>query len=164
MGLATHRRYCRIGDPNCETQNGFWVWLAVTTLAFTAGNLLMKIAGDQRDPGGPLTYLAVRCLVVAAAVAIYCAARRLKPNLDSRTLLWSAVFAAAFLPAIFTTFAGMAEGGASTFFPASAGAAIFFGLLWSMISGNRPPKLAWLGAALAALAIWLLHASSANSL
>jgi hypothetical protein len=68
-------------------------------------------------------------------------------------------FAGAFLPAVFSMYSGLASCGASTFFPAAAGAAIFFGLLWSLVFGNRPPKLAWLGAFLAALSIWLLHAS-----
>lgn len=159
MGLATHRRYCRVGDPDCETRPGFWFWLTLSTLAFAAGNLLMKAAGLQADPGGPLSYVAIRCLLVSAAVAVYCRVAGKKPVRDRRTLLLATAFAAAFLPAIFGMYAGLESCGASTFFPAAAGAAIFFGLVWSLVFGNRPPKLAWLGAALAALSIWLLHAS-----
>ncbi len=159
MGLATHRRYCRVGDPDCETRSGFWLWLAASTLAFAAGNLLMKVASRQADPGEPLSYLAMRCAVTAGAVALYCRAAGIRPACDGRTIPWALAFAGAFLPAVFSTYAGMASCGASTFFPAAAGAAIFFGLLWSLVFGGRPPKLAWLGAALAALAIWLLHAS-----
>lgn len=76
--------------------------------------------------------------------------------------LLALAFAGAFLPAVFSMYAGLESCGASTFFPAAAGAAIFFGLLWSLVFGGRPPKLAWLGAALAALSIWLLHASGGH--
>jgi uncharacterized membrane protein len=162
MGLATHRRYCRVGDPDCEARPGFWFWLPISTLAFAVGNTLMKAAGRQADPGGPLSYVTIRCLLVAAAVVVYCRMAGTRPVRDRRTLLLALAFAGAFLPAVFSMYAGLESCGASTFFPAAAGAAIFFGLLWSLVFGGRPPKLAWLGAALAALSIYLLHASGGS--
>ena len=107
--------------------------------------------------GHPMTFMAGRFLIALPLLALFCWRRRIRPAWDRRTLGLSAVFAATMVGNLWLILKGLETTAASVFFPVLAGSAILFGVVWARLRGERPSRLAYLGAALAALAIVLIN-------
>jgi drug/metabolite transporter (DMT)-like permease len=77
---------------------------------------------------------------------------------DRRTLVLAGLVGLLFTAAFYCQLRALDFCAASAAFPLAAGSAILFGALWALVGGERPGRLAWLGAALAVASIALIGA------
>jgi len=152
MGWATYRANRQRGAV-APVQRGFWGWLAAAMGAGAAGLLLIK----ARPPGGSdLAFVLCQLAGLVAALAAFVTARRIRLPRDRRTFWMSLGWAGVVGPHFLLVVAGLRRADVSVFSPVLAGTALAAGVAWALIRGERPSRLAYLGAALALVSVVLI--------
>ena len=103
-----------------------------------------------------LKRLAVMGMIMGIVMGIILLAKRTRPLTDRRTIFYSGVSAVVFLGTFFLLLKALVHGAASVIFPVQAGSAVLFGVLWALLRGERPSRLAYVGVLLAIISIALI--------
>ena len=162
MAWASYRTNRERGRVQ-EVKPGYWRWLALALASGATDGLLIKVASGQLPGAGALplphllSFIAVRSAICAATVFGLSRLGRRRPVFDRKTWGLAALFAVCFPLCLILLMTGLSACPASEFFPVYGGAAVVFGTLWALLRGERPSRLAYLGVALAVLAILLIN-------
>ena len=156
MGAASHRTARQRGGL-LAPKKGFWTWMTFGLIAVTAGNFLMKFKDSFPHPGHSLSFVVFRCWVGAAALAAACRVGGVRLTVDRRTVRIGVLFGAFFLANLLVMLEGVKRLDISVFFPVMAGSAILAGEILTVVTRERPSRLAYLGAAFAVAAVVLVN-------
>ena len=153
MGRASDRASRSAGRAQ-PIRPGYWAMLFTAMAVGVAGTMLVKI---HPQGGSDMTFTSAYVAGLATVLLIFTAGGRIKPTLDRRTLLVSVLWGAAVTPLYIGIVWGFRVADVSVFTPTYSGIALFLGVMWAAIRGERPGRLVYLGAALALLSIVLIN-------
>ncbi len=162
MAWAAYRTNLKRGAVK-EVKKGYWPWLALALATGATDGLLIKVASGllpgsrEGSMAEHLAFVALRSAVCGVLMMTFCKVGKRKPVYDRKTWGLAGLFAGSFILCLVLLLQGLASCPASEFFPTYGGAAIVFGTLWALLRGERPSRLAYLGVALAILAILLIN-------
>ena len=158
MAVASRRTAQKRGGE-LAPRGGYWLWLILALGSGTAAGFLM--ACKDRLPGEVIghdaSFLMAGFTVCGAVLFTASIGQSARPVYDRRT--WGLAAAAAGLTAccLLLILMGLRVCPSSEFFPVQSGSALISGLVLARLRGERPSRLAYLGAALAAVAIVLIN-------
>jgi drug/metabolite transporter (DMT)-like permease len=153
MARASHLSSRQVGQTH-PVRPGYWLYLIVAMLFGVAGSLLIKWQVGQ---GNKLTFVFALVCGLTVALLATVAAKRVRPVLDGRTLLAAVGWGAVVTPLYLCLVWGLYLADASVYQPTQSGAALVLGVGWAWVRGERPGRLALLGAALALLSVVLIN-------
>jgi len=156
MGIASHRTSRSKGGA-LAPQKGFWAWMIFGLATVTVGNLLMKVKELAPPVGHSLSFVIFRCLVGATMLWVVGRLFGVKPTFDRRTRRVGLLFGLLFLVNLYLMLEGVKRLDVSVAFPVIAGSAVLTGETITVLTGERPSKLAYLGAAFAVAAVLLVN-------